>query len=384
MLLRVTPGIEAHTHEYVKTGQDDSKFGFGMNVGDAARALERAAGSTAIDLVGLHAHIGSQVFAVDSFRAAIEVLAPFVRSAGLPELIVGGGLGVAYVEGEEAATLSQWAKVLHEAAQEHGVPVPIAAEPGRAIVAAAAVTLYTVGTIKELPGLRTYVAVDGGMSDNPRPVLYGSGYEAFLPRSTPAGRPRSVRIVGKHCESGDVLVHNAHVPDDIAVGRPVVHSGHGCLRALDGFELQQGASPRQWCSCETATRKSSSAARRTTTCCATTFDAEPQGGESCQHDHRSFERPRVLCRQTVTSRSAEANHRRTSACREDGVERVRHSLGIGHERAGHVHRPAAVVHDDPRAAGEVRWPASRAEDRWRVRDLMPADRDPVRTTRGAA
>jgi diaminopimelate decarboxylase len=158
------------------------------------------------------------VFAVDSFRAAIEVLAPFVRSTGLPELIVGGGLGVAYVEGEEAATLSQWAKVLHEAAEEHGVPVPIAAEPGRAIVAAAAVTLYTVGTIKALPGLRTYVAVDGGMSDNPRPVLYGSGYEAFLPRSTLVGRPRSVRIVGKHCESGDVLVHNAHIPDDIVVG----------------------------------------------------------------------------------------------------------------------------------------------------------------------
>jgi diaminopimelate decarboxylase len=218
VLLRVTPGIEAHTHEYVKTGQDDSKFGFGMGVGDAARAVERAAASTAVELVGVHAHIGSQVFAVESFRAAIEVLAPFVRSTGLPELIVGGGLGVAYVEGEEAATLAQWAKVLHEAAQQHGVPVAIAAEPGRAIVAAAAVTLYTVGTIKELPGLRTYVAVDGGMSDNPRPVLYGSGYEAFLPRSTTAGRPRSVRIVGKHCESGDVLVHAARVPDDIAVG----------------------------------------------------------------------------------------------------------------------------------------------------------------------
>ena len=172
--------------------------------------------SPAVELAGLHAHIGSQVFAVESFRAAIEVLAPFVRSCGLPDR--GGGLGVAYVEGEEAATLSQWAKVLHEAAQQHGMPVPIAAEPGRAIVASAAVTLYTVGTIKALPGLRTYVAVDGGMSDNPRPVLYGSGYEAFLPRSTTAGRPRSVRIVGKHCESGDVLVHTARVPEDIEVG----------------------------------------------------------------------------------------------------------------------------------------------------------------------
>jgi diaminopimelate decarboxylase len=96
--------------------------------------------------------------------------------------------------------------------------VPLAVEPGRSIVASASVTLYTVGTIKGLPGLRTYLAVDGGMSDNPRPVLYGSGYEAFLPRETNAGRPKSVRIVGKHCESGDVLVHSARVPDDIAVG----------------------------------------------------------------------------------------------------------------------------------------------------------------------
>jgi diaminopimelate decarboxylase len=218
VLLRVTPGIEAHTHEYVKTGQDDSKFGFGLAAGDALRAVERASASPSVDLVGLHAHIGSQVFAVDSFRAAIEVLSPFVKDCGLPELIVGGGLGVAYVEGEEAATLSQWAHVLHAGAEQHSLPVPLAAEPGRSIVASAAVTLYTVGTIKQLPGLRTYLAVDGGMSDNPRPVLYGSGYEAFLPRETNAGRPQVVRIVGKHCESGDVLVHNAHVPDDIAVG----------------------------------------------------------------------------------------------------------------------------------------------------------------------
>ncbi len=218
VLLRITPGVEAHTHEYVKTGQDDSKFGFGLASGDAQRAVDRAAASRAVELVGLHAHIGSQVFAVESFRAAIEVLAPFVRSSALPELIVGGGLGVAYVEGEEAATLSQWAHVLQTAAEQHAMPVPLAVEPGRAIVASAAVTLYTVGTIKHLPGLRTYVAVDGGMSDNPRPVLYGSGYEAFLPRATNAGRPKPVRIVGKHCESGDVLVHSAKVPDDLAVG----------------------------------------------------------------------------------------------------------------------------------------------------------------------
>ena len=166
-----------------------------------------------------------------------------MRTDALPELIVGGGLGVAYIEGEEAATLSQWAHVLHAAAEQHGVAVPLAAEPGRSIVAAAAVTLYTVGTIKELPGLRTYLAVDGGMSDNPRPVLYGSGYEAFLPREVNAGRPRSVRIVGKHCESGDVLVHTREVPDDIAVGDILCTPVTGCLRPLDGVELQQGPAP---------------------------------------------------------------------------------------------------------------------------------------------
>ena len=131
VLLRITPGVHAHTHEFIATGQDDSKFGFGLSAGDAQRAVDRAGASPSVELVGLHAHIGSQVFAVESFRAAIEVLAPFVRTSGLPELIIGGGLGVAYVEGEEAPTLSQWGHVLHAAAEQHGVPVPLAVEPSR-------------------------------------------------------------------------------------------------------------------------------------------------------------------------------------------------------------------------------------------------------------
>ncbi|HWH34321.1 MAG TPA: diaminopimelate decarboxylase [Acidimicrobiales bacterium] len=218
VLLRITPGVEAHTHIYVMTGQADSKFGFGLASGEAAAAVARAASSPAVELVGLHAHIGSNVFALASFTQAVDVLAGFVAPLGLEELNLGGGLGVAYVEGEEAPTIDEWAQALTKACRQAGITSRLAVEPGRAIAAAAAVTLYTVGTVKDLPGLRTYVSVDGGMSDNPRPVLYGSGYEAFLPRATNATRPRAVRVVGKHCESGDVVVHDARVPADLAVG----------------------------------------------------------------------------------------------------------------------------------------------------------------------
>jgi len=220
VLLRVTPGIEAHTHEYVMTGQEDSKFGFSIASGAAARAVERVRTLPSIELLGLHAHIGSQVFLLHSFQKEVEVLAPFFAPLGLPELVIGGGLGVAYVVGEESPTIYEWSAAIREACTAAGVPAEtrVTAEPGRSIVAAAAVTLYTVGTIKQLPGIRTYVAVDGGMSDNPRPVLYGSGYEAFLPRATDAERPKQATIVGKHCESGDVLVRDACLPDDLAVG----------------------------------------------------------------------------------------------------------------------------------------------------------------------
>lgn len=220
VLVRVTPGVEAHTHEFVRTGQDDSKFGFGLASGAAAEAVARLGSQPGLELVGVHAHIGSQVFRVASFAEAVAVLAEFFVPLGLPELCIGGGLGVPYVTGEPAPTLAEWAEVVRAACQRAGIDpaTRVTAEPGRAIVARAGLTLYRVGTIKELPGIRTYVAVDGGMSDNPRPVLYGSGYEAFLPRAAGARRPRAVRVVGKHCETGDVVVADARVPEDLAVG----------------------------------------------------------------------------------------------------------------------------------------------------------------------
>jgi diaminopimelate decarboxylase len=218
VMVRVTPGVEAHTHEYVMTGQVDSKFGLGMASGDAAKAVDHVRLHPAFDFAGIHAHIGSQIFLLRSFEKAVEVLADFIASLDVDELCLGGGLGVPYVEGEEAPSITEWAAVLHGACAAAGITAPVTVEPGRAIVAAAALTLYRVGTVKEIPGVRTYVSVDGGMSDNPRPVLYGSGYEAFLPRATLAERPRTVTVVGKHCESGDVVVRDARVPADLAVG----------------------------------------------------------------------------------------------------------------------------------------------------------------------
>lgn len=218
VLVRVTPGVHAHTHEFIATGQDDSKFGFNLGNGDAQRAVDRLRRSPAVRLEGVHCHIGSNVFEASSFAKAAEVMARFAGPLDLPELVLGGGLGVAYVAGEEAPTIRQWGNVLLDACSALGVRSAVSVEPGRSIVASAAVTLYTVGTVKDIPGVRTYVSVDGGMSDNPRPVLYGSGYEAFVPARPTADRAWSVRLVGKHCESGDVLIREAAVPADLVVG----------------------------------------------------------------------------------------------------------------------------------------------------------------------
>jgi diaminopimelate decarboxylase len=218
VLIRVNPGVEAHTHEFLRTGAADSKFGITIAGGEALRAVERARTSSAMQLIGVHAHVGSQVFDVTSFEKAIEVIAGFAGPLGVEELSIGGGLGVAYVEGETAPTISEWGKAIADAAAASGIEARIMAEPGRAIVAQAALTQYTVGTIKEIPGVRTYVSVDGGMSDNPRPVLYGSGYEVFAPAATDADRTRPIRLVGKHCESGDVLAWDAFIPEQVSVG----------------------------------------------------------------------------------------------------------------------------------------------------------------------
>jgi len=220
VMVRVTPGVEAHTHDFVRTGQEDSKFGFGLASGAASDAVAHVRALAGVDLVGIHAHIGSQVFRVESFAEEVEVLSSFFTPLELPELCVGGGLGVPYLAEERAPSIAQWAQTVHDACRRAGIPpdTRITAEPGRSIAATAGVTLYRVGTIKELRGVRTYVAVDGGMSDNPRPVLYGSGYETFLPRDAAAPRPRAARVVGKHCETGDIVVADARLPSDVAVG----------------------------------------------------------------------------------------------------------------------------------------------------------------------
>ena len=217
VLARITPGVHAHTHEFIATGQDDSKFGFNLGNGDAHKAVDRMRRSLSVQLEGVHCHIGSNVFEAGNFAKAAEVMAAFAMPLDLPELVLGGGLGVPYVQGEEAPSIAQWGNVLLDACQALGVRSNVCVEPGRSIVAGAAITLYTVGTVKHIPGVRTYVSVDGGMSDNPRPVLYGSGYEAFLARAVLAPRPERARLVGKHCESGDVLIFDAGLPQDVRV-----------------------------------------------------------------------------------------------------------------------------------------------------------------------
>ncbi|HVB51882.1 MAG TPA: diaminopimelate decarboxylase [Acidimicrobiales bacterium] len=221
-LVRVTPGVEAHTHEYVRTGQEDTKFGFSVASGDARRAITALREIPGLTLHGVHAHIGSQIFEVDGFRESMTILSDFTRDDDFNELCVGGGLGVAYVAGESAPSITQWASAVRETARASGLRsnVRILAEPGRSIVAQAGVTLYRVGVVKPVTQ-RTYMAVDGGMSDNPRPVLYGSGYEAFDIDRPLAPRPQRVRLVGKHCESGDVLIDDAFLPAETGPGSTI-------------------------------------------------------------------------------------------------------------------------------------------------------------------
>lgn len=217
-LVRVTPGVEAHTHEFVRTGQEDTKFGFSLVSGDARRAIDALRAMTHVNVHGLHAHIGSQIFEAAGFEEEVKILVNFIAGEDFDELCVGGGLGVAYVAGELTLSLSRWGAAVRDAAMAAGIDprVRITAEPGRAIVAQAGVTLYGVGAVKPVTQ-RTYMAVDGGMSDNPRPVLYGSGYEAFDVGQPLANRSQAVRLVGRHCESGDVLIDEAWLPESTGV-----------------------------------------------------------------------------------------------------------------------------------------------------------------------
>jgi diaminopimelate decarboxylase len=218
-LVRVTPGVEAHTHEFVRTGQEDTKFGFSVATGDARRAISLLCAMPDVRVHGVHAHIGSQIFDFAGYRETMTILEDFTKDDDFDELCVGGGLGVAYVRGESAPSIHEWGAAIRKVAKEVGLDpsLRLLAEPGRAIVAQAGLTLYRVGAMKFVSA-RTYMAVDGGMSDNPRPVLYGSGYEAFDVDHPLAERSVAVRLVGKHCESGDVLIDEAWLPEETGVG----------------------------------------------------------------------------------------------------------------------------------------------------------------------
>jgi diaminopimelate decarboxylase len=214
VLIRVTPGIKPSTHDYVQTGQLDSKFGFGLADDLAARAVARVRESPNLELVGLHAHIGSQIFELEPYVKAIEVIADFCDSVDLaPELLnVGGGLGIAYLDTDEPPSIEDYVEVKVRGVQRVFDPAPtILVEPGRSLVGNAGVTAYRVGTVKEIPGVRTYVAVDGGMSDNLRPMLYGSRYEAVIADRAGETPDTLATIAGKHCESGDVLIRDTEV-----------------------------------------------------------------------------------------------------------------------------------------------------------------------------
>jgi diaminopimelate decarboxylase len=210
-LIRVTPGIKPSTHDYVQTGQLDSKFGFGLADRLAEQAVERVRESANLELVGLHAHIGSQIFELEPYVKAIEVIADFCNSVDLaPELLnVGGGLGIAYLDTDEPPSIGDYVEVKVRGVQRVFDPAPtILVEPGRSLVGNAGVTAYRVGTVKEIPGVRTYVAVDGGMSDNLRPMLYGAHYEAVIADRAGETPETLATIAGKHCESGDVLIRD--------------------------------------------------------------------------------------------------------------------------------------------------------------------------------
>jgi diaminopimelate decarboxylase len=229
LLLRMTPGVEAHTHEFVQTGQEDSKFGFTVSERSTIEAVRRLLRLSGCEVVGLHAHIGSQIFELAAFDLAIRRLAEFAavchsETGFTPrELNLGGGLGVAHTRDETTPEPAEWIHRSQRAVarefEAHGVEPPVlAVEPGRAIVGLAAVTLYRVGTVKRIPGVRTYVSVDGGMSDNIRPALYGARYEALLANRVNDRLGPRVAVVGKHCESGDILVPDVHLPEDVAAG----------------------------------------------------------------------------------------------------------------------------------------------------------------------
>ncbi|GGO73652.1 diaminopimelate decarboxylase [Nonomuraea cavernae] len=229
VMVRVTTGVEAHTHEFIATAHDDQKFGLSLSSGAAAEAVRRILALPSLELVGLHSHIGSQIVDTAGFEVAARRLATLLvqikaeHDVLLPELDLGGGYGIAYIEGDEAPDIKQIADSLREivakVCTDAGLPVPrLTVEPGRTIVGPGGITLYEVGTVKDVEGLRTYVSVDGGMSDNLRTALYGADYTAVLASRESSAEPMLSRVVGKHCESGDIVVRDCFLPADLAPG----------------------------------------------------------------------------------------------------------------------------------------------------------------------
>ncbi len=253
VVLRLNPGIEAHTHEYRQTGVIDSKFGLPTIDDQAERAVERALAAPAIDLLGFHAHVGSQIFELAPYRRTVEALFAFAarvrdRHGFVPrELSPGGGLAIAYTPDEEreGAALDDLAATIggavRDAATEHDLPPPrLTVEPGRSIVGPAGVALYTVGAIKDIPGVRRYASVDGGMADNIRPALYGAEYTARLANrvANPKTPTERVTVAGKGCESGDILIRDIALPP-LAPGYLLALPAAGayCLAMASNYNL---------------------------------------------------------------------------------------------------------------------------------------------------
>ncbi|WP_116213898.1 diaminopimelate decarboxylase [Streptomyces olivoreticuli] len=227
--IRVTVGVEAHTHEFIATAHEDQKFGLALAGGQAAEAVRRALKLDGLELIGIHSHIGSQIFDTSGFEVAAHRVVGLLKDirdehgVELPEIDLGGGLGIAYTSDDDPREPHEIAKALGDIVTREcaaaGLAVPrLSVEPGRAIAGPTAFTLYEVGTVKELPGLRTYVSVDGGMSDNIRTALYDAEYSVALVSRTSTAEPMLSRVVGKHCESGDIVVRDAFLPADLAPG----------------------------------------------------------------------------------------------------------------------------------------------------------------------
>ncbi len=223
VLLRLAPGVDAHSHSYITTGKNDSKFGFNIAGGDALKAVQSALNAPHLELKGVHCHIGSQIHELDAFRCAARVMMDFLQEARketgwtAEELDMGGGLGVYYNSEDTPPSIEEYAEALQEAVelkcQEHNFPRPrIFVEPGRSIISPAGTTLYTLGSSKEIPGVRKYVAVDGGMTDNLRPALYQAVYEGMIANKAREQAVEKVAITGRCCESGDMLIWDLAVP----------------------------------------------------------------------------------------------------------------------------------------------------------------------------